>query len=269
MFRTVICFIFIGIVLSTPSIARNRNNLATAEKYFNQRGEGIEKIHEGKKIYLNLIKNSYQDLATRRIALDRYTRLTVLEAELGKQQFKIKNAAKIFNTCLETTDYLSPENIGEILPEYVYWRAICLGLWGANASITKLVWHMGRINELKELVKFGSEHFRTFDSYGFNRILAGMYIRTKALTILNLYHPEKSLELIEEALTNGSDLYFDYLLKAEALEALGRTYEAIELLERSIEELKQRLDNNTLPPLVKEENQYFLVMMMQTLELWL
>ncbi|OPZ24472.1 MAG: hypothetical protein BWZ03_00166 [bacterium ADurb.BinA186] len=135
--------------------------------------------------------------------------------------------------------------------------------------MAKLVWHMGRITELKELVKIGSENFRTFDSYGFNRILAGMYIRTKALTMLNLYHPEKSLELIEEALEHGSDLYLDYLLKAESLEALGRSEEAIELLQSSIEELKDRIANDTLPSLVKEENQYFLVMMTQTLESWL
>lgn len=247
------------IVFSGNILAGGAEELKKAEALFERRGEGVAAIHGAKDIYLKLIKDKRQSNQIRKIALDRYGRLAIFEGEIAKDDLKVSTVTKIFNDCLDATDYLSPKKIGEISPEHTYWRAMCIGLWANNASNTEIGFHIGRAKEIEKLVKLGRKEFRTFDGYGFNRILAGIYLRsnTRAFAALKLYQPEKALALIDEALVNGTNNYMDYVLKGEALIALGKYQEAREALQKGIDELKDKLDKGSIVKLVEVENHSF------------
>lgn len=266
---TKIRFIFLTFALSLPIIASPNVTLEQAEVVFNQRGQGIKAIKDGKKMFLSLLEDKHQPLTTRQKAFDRYARLSVLQAELGKEKNHIKNPVKIFTGCLDASENLNPKTVNKMTQEYVYWRSICIGLWASHASVAQIVMHLGRVTEFKSLIKYGLEHFETFDSYGFHRLYAGMYLRSKALTMLNLYHPEKALGLIDVPISKGTTIYLDYLLKAEAMSALGHHQEAISLLAASIIELKQQIVDKKLPSDITVESEYFLVMMEQALSAWI
>lgn len=251
---------------SNASFAGGKDLMRKADALFETRGESQSAIHEAKSLYLKVIKDKHEASDMRRVALDRYSRLAVFEGEVAKENFRVKDAAKIFKDCIDVTDNLSSKKIQDAPVEFVYWRSMCIGLWAANASKTEVVMNMGRIKEMDTLIEHGQKQHRSFDGYGFNRMLAGKYVRSKALTVLNLYQPALSLDYIEEAIAHGCDNYMNYILKAEALEALGRPALAVQALEFGIAELKSKIENNRVPSDLIAENIVFLSKMYRHLE---
>ncbi len=239
----------------------------SADARFDRRGESVEDIHKAKETYLKIIKSKKESLELRREALDRYGRLTVFEGEVAKERFQPKKLSDMFKTCIEVTDLLSPKKIdGDMVPEHAYWRAMCIGLWAANASMGDIVLHMGRISEMQTLINIGMRRFPTFDGYGFNRMLAGIYVRSgEGFASRQYFKPAEALELITVATLHGTDNYMDYILQAEALVALKRKEEAKTCLIEAIAELKSRFEARDIPAMLLAENQIFLKKMCELL----
>lgn len=250
-------------ILSTTSHAHQYRN---AENLFVNRAHGRDTIHRAKEMYVGIIKDTNEILSLRKAALDRYARLALYEGEIAKKSLGVKNSAEIFNECIDVTHYLSPSEIHETSAEYTYWRAVCIGLWGSSAKARQVAFHIGRVKELKDLVAIGMDQFRSYDGFGFDRILAGMFVRSKSLSMLNLYHPEKALSHVDESIQRGTDNYIDYLIKADALIALKRKAEAKTVLSAGILELQQKLERGSVPYHLSEENHFFMYQMKKMLE---
>ncbi len=247
-------------------------NLAHATPYeeavllFNNRAQSRETIQSAKDLFLAIITNKNEEQSRRLTSLDYYARLSLYEGEIAKKAWNVKNATAIFEDCISVTEHLSPKEITTLTPQYTYWRSVCIGLWGANASIPTVYRKRKRIREMNELIAVGLKQFPEYDGYGFDRIQAGMYIRSKYLSLLNLYHPDKALAHVEKSLSHGSNVYIDYLIKADALIALGRKAEAKGALSGGIIELEAKLQAGTLSHLVNEENRFFLYQMKKMLQ---
>lgn len=246
------------IFLSTSSVLA-MSNWPKAETLFQTRNN-VADTREARKLYLEIIKDKDAKMSYRRAALSKYGRLALYEGVIGRPLFNINNkqAAKVFKGCMEATEILSPKKIHAHAPEYYYWRASCIALWLANIHPAKAVIHAGSLLELQSLIAYGQENFPEHDGYGFDRIEAGLLSKTKALTAINLYQPEKALELLNKAIARKTDVYVVYLLKAETLVEMERYVEAIDTLELGIKELTSRLKNNAINRESHYENLIFL-----------
>jgi hypothetical protein len=266
----IICFYLLVFVISSPMYALDSNGttMARAYEYFKNR-DNFENIEAAKKIYLTFLQTPNQELSVKKEALSKLGRLSIFQGDIGRELFNINNkqAAKIFTTCIKATDYLSPQKIAVEIPEYVYWRAMCLSFLGANLKPTELLLKMtnGWLDQLKELITLGKEKFETFENYGFHRIEAGINIRSKILVVLDLYNPKNSLNLIEKSMINGTDIYINYLIKYEAQMALNKKSDAKATLKHGITELEQRFKAGDIPEDLIIENKIFLIRMREEL----
>lgn len=245
-------------------------SLRDAEILFLKRADSVENVHAAKKMYANII-TGHHSTEERLIAMEMYGRLAVYEGEIAREVLDTssKKVVQIFDECVDMTDHISPEKIGKDSAEYTYWRAACIGLWAASVGKLKLLSKTGRsrMSDLQPLIRLGQTKFKAYDGYGFNRIEAGMHIRSKFLVICNLYDPKLSLQLVEEALAVGNDNYMTYILKAETLIALGHLSESRAVLEEGIASLESRLvdKRNPIPEYLLAENQIFLKRMREQL----
>lgn len=257
--RAAIALLF---ALASSLCASNVEDLKQADTLFEVRSRGLDEIHQAKSLYLKIVKDKKAPNEMRTYALDRYGRLAVYEGEVAKVSLGVNDAAEIFRKCLDATDYLRPKKSSDMTAEYAYWRSMCIGLWAANANKFDITMHVKRVtSELPQLLEIGMQRFRRYDDYGFNRIKAGMYIRSKLLVAFNLYHPEWSLDLLTESIKDGCDNYMTYILLAETFDALGDRARARETLESAIDELKQKMVSGTIPSILKAENDVFLLKM--------
>jgi hypothetical protein len=247
------------VILSNSISALAMSNMQKADDLFNQRSH-IQSLREAKEIYQKIIKDTRAQLSDRQKAMTRYGRLALFEGAVARNIFKItdKEAAKLFKTCVEVTDYLSPKNIKQDIAEYAYWRAACMGLRLANMSTANAALHMGNVKDMKKLVELGQKKFKEYDGYGFDRIEAGLLFKSEALKIMDLYDPPRALELINEIIERGTDIYMTYVLKAEIQQHLHNTAEAIKTLEIGILELGERFTNNSIPSDLIYENMIFM-----------
>jgi hypothetical protein len=236
------------------------SDLDRAYLLFQKRDKDIENIESAKRIYEKVIKDSHAPIQERTQALDKYGRLAAFQGEVGREIYAVqsKDASSIFNDCIKMSDHLSPNKIGVSTPEYTYWRALCIGLWAANTNSIKVMAKFHRVTDLKSLIKLGQQNFRDFDNFGFNRMEAGIHVRSKGFDPLKLYDPAMALNLIDKNLAMGTDSYFNYILKAEALIALGRTHEAKTCLQFGVDELMHRFAKSNIPVDSIPENKVFL-----------
>ncbi len=256
------------VIVLSSSVFANDANLKEANSLFAKRGESHKNVKEAKKLYLNIVKEKKEKMDTRKLALDRFARLAVFEGHIAKEKFGVtdSDSVKIFEECIEATSQLKPKGKEDPSPEYAYWRAMCIGLWGANESNPVMFgYHLTRLDEMYSLIKQNAESQTEFDGYGWNRFRAGMYIRSKFLRLVNLYDPKASLILIDTVLANKCDNYMSYILKAEAQIELGRNDEAKETLNEGIAGLKKRTAEDSVEMLYAAENVFFLVHMEEML----
>jgi hypothetical protein len=255
----------VSMIFSLNMVAGGQKSFNQAQELFDSRWQGVETIHKAKNQFYELIKNKKESQEIRAAALDRYGRLALLEGEIAKDQFKVdrSTAADIFSACLDTAEYLEPKKMKKTLPEYAYWRAMCLGLWFANSSKAKIAFHLHRVKELTDLVALGMTEFPSFDGWGFHRMLAGIYLRCD--TDSPFYKPEEAFTNREITLANSSNNYMGYILRAEALQALKHPKEAQLTLTNAIGELKGKLMRQEIDPLMVVENRLFLTKMNEML----
>lgn len=246
-------------ILLTANGAFSHELLDKAYTEFTQRDQGRAHIKIAKKAYWNVLSNQHEELTDRLEALDKYARLTVYQNEISKKSLGIDNkkAAKAFEKCIKATDYFSPRKIGKPTAAFTYWRSMCIGLWAANVSSARVIMSAGRIREMSDLVSVGMADYEDFDDYGFGRIQAGMYIRSKMLAMFGLYNPAKAIEIIDRSLAQTT-IFMSYVLKAEALMELNRKAEALSLLKEAEQTLVLKLRNDELPKDLVAENKIFL-----------
>lgn len=259
-------FLMIGLlVAAVTSFAGGQDALDKAEKLFNKRGESLGAIEDAKEAYWRILQNKREEHAVKTVALDRFARLSVFQGEIAKEKFAVREPGKIFKKCIEATDTIK-EKVKKGYAqsaEYVYWRTLCMGLWAANASNFEIIRNAKMMTKFDSLLKDGLEKYSTFDEHGFERMLAGVFLRSKGVSGFNFYNPERALSTINGALRNGTNNYMGYVMQAEALIALHRNIEAIQVLTKAKENLEARLilssdDRNALPPVLMAENIMFL-----------
>lgn len=225
-----------------------------------QQRSNMAQARQAREIYASIIKDSHAKTENRLEAMTRYGRLALWEGAIatGISNLSTKESAKLFDSCMDLTEYISPKKIKRETPEYAYWRAACIGLWAANIKPAKAALHIGKIKEMKGLVEQGLRQFREYDNYGFDRIHAGMLFKSKALSIMDLYHPDQALTVINQVIQNGTNIYMTFVLKAQILQHLNRKQEALATLDEGIVELNERFTQSSIPQDLVLENMIFL-----------
>lgn len=236
-------YCLLAIVFSLSAAA---SDLKTAQSYFDKREESRDHIHEAQRIYLKIIKDKKEKLENRNLALSMYARLAIFEGEVATEFHGVTNkeSEKIFDACIDATEYLDPDKVGVQTAEYTYYRLVCIGLWGNHIKKAKLVVAgLKRMMEIKKLVAYGQAHFKEYDNYGFDRIEAGIYVHDESLAKFGLWDPPRSLRLVDEAIKNGQEIHVSCLLKAQVLLVMDRKDEAIESIKIGITSLQTRMKN--------------------------
>ena len=241
--------------LSCSSVFAISTELEEAHSYFDQRSNK-EMLAKAKKLYEKIIiKNN--NIEEKTIAFDRYARLAFLEGQLAQNLWgkAPKNTPKIFEGCISLSRYLNKETTGQEIPEYYYWRAVCIGLWAKNANMFYVTMKTGLVLEMIDLIKYGEQHFPEFRYNGFSLLRAGLSIRSSAFKIINQYNPERALKVIQKIKQNGFEDYTVYLIEAEAQLALRHKKEARAILLFAIQELEKNLQENNISSLLNIESQ--------------
>lgn len=232
------------------------NNLAKADKLFAERSVSINHIRQAANIYEKIIEST-KDRVTLLHAIDRFSRLAVLEGEFANELFgiNIEKPDKIFSNCIKIVKYASPKKLKEDVAEYYYWRASCTGLLASHASKPELVVSGGKhLSKIKKLIAIGQKKFPEYDGRGFFRLEAGLLSRVKALEFAGLYKPELAIKLVDYSVEKGCNDYYSYILKAESQVAINQKNEAIKTLNYAVNELTNKFSSNLIPSIVSVEN---------------
>ena len=255
----IVSMAMISLFFNISFAAQAMSPMDRAFQLYQQRSN-MTAARQARDIYASIIKDSHAKVEQRLEAMTRYGRLALWEGAIATEISKLstKESAKLFDACMDLTEYISPKKIKRETPEYAYWRAACIGLWAANIKPAKAALHIGKIKEMKGLVEQGIRQFRDFDNNGFDRIHAGMLFKSKALSIMDLYHPDQALTVINQVIQKGTNIYMTYVLKAQILHHLNRGKEALTALDEGIAELNQRFTQNGIPQDLVLENMIFL-----------
>jgi hypothetical protein len=237
------------------------SDLEKADDYFNDR-KNINSLNKAKKIYENII-NKTKNKEEKIYAFDRYARLTFLEAQLAPYIWgtPVKNASSLFERSIDLSAKISKESLGYETPEYVYWRAVFIGLWASTASKLALTFKSYLIFDMINLIKTGLQKYPNFDDGGFYLLQAGIKIRSRALKIIKIYNPEEAIILLDKTRNN----YTSYLLKAEAQYALSLKNEAKNTLETGILNLEENLASKNINSLSELESLATLYLLKESL----
>ena len=253
--------------LSLPTSAKGAD-LDHAYQLFLKRDTDLPSLKRAKKIYLKHIKDQKANLISRADALGRYAQLSIFHGEINRKPFGIdrRKSAKIFQSCIDASEYLSPSNIKEQTPQYYYWRSMCIGLWLSHSQSINLFKKGHRFKELKGLVATGKEFFPRFDGYGFNRVEAGIYLRSEKFKAFGIFNPKKALALLEEHKDHEITNYMHYLLMAEAFKHMNKMVLAKMTLRKGINELMDKFENKQIPEDLIADNEYAMRKMRLLLE---
>lgn len=223
-------------------------DFGAADALFAQREEGAAKIAEARAAYTTGLTNL--NGAEKIYAVEQLARLDYYEG-LGLGEQGNKDARKaIYNRCLDTVEnHISPAKIGPT-PQYYYWKASCLALWGNANGISA---SLGRIPELLRLINDGLTTDTRYEGGGLNRLASAVYLKIPEIFGGGV---DKAFEFSTRALssqaypgsldpaTSTGDYFFNvYDHRAQALAKKGRKAEAIALLKEALE----RIDGGDLP----------------------
>jgi hypothetical protein len=261
-YLNLLCLFFLA---NHSQLLAASDELIQADSYFDMR-DNYDNISHAKRIYENIIKNSKNN-QERIHAFDRYARLAILKGQMAPFIWgqAAKNPSSIFEDCIKISSNFSQEKLGYEIPEYIYWRATCIGLWADNSSGFTVTRKYDLIAEMIGLIKSGEQKYPEYDNRAFLLLRAGLDVRSQFLRLFNLYNPYHTIELVNKIHEIKFDNYTSYLLKAEALVALKRKTEARELLLRGISDLKRRLASpKEISPLLLLESQATLYMMTES-----
>lgn len=223
-------------------------DFGAADALFVQREQGPTKIAEARAAYATDLTNL--NGAEKIYAVEQLARLDYYEGLiLGEQGNKDARKA-IYSRCLDTVESnISPAKVGPT-PQYYYWKASCLALWGNANGVSA---SLGRIPELLRLINDGLSTDTRYEGGGLYRLASAVYLKIPEIFGGGV---DKSFDYGTRALSSqafpGSqdpatatgDYFFNvYEHRAQALAKKGRKAEAIALLKEAIE----RVDGGDLP----------------------
>jgi len=254
------------ILLSCSSLIALNQDLDRADNYFNDR-KNLNSLKQAKKLYENIIiksKNKEEKIH----AFDRFARLSFLEGQAAPYIWgaPAKNIAKIFERCIDLSSKVSEASLGYEVPEYVYWRAICIGLWANSASVFSITYKSSLIFEMINLIKTGIQKYPEFDEGGFYLLQAGLKIRSSFLKIIKIYDPQEAIVLLDHVQKLDYGNLTSYLLKAEAQTALSRKAEARNTLQEGITKLEAKIADQNISYLLEVESQATLYLLKESLK---
>jgi tetratricopeptide (TPR) repeat protein len=223
-------------------------DFGTADALYAQREQGPAKIAEARAAYATGLTNL--NGAEKIYAVEQLARLDYYEGLiLGDQGNKDARKA-IYNRCLDTIEAnIAPAKVGPN-PQYYYWKASCLALWGNANGVSA---SLGRIPELLRLINDGLTIDTRYEGGGLYRLGSAVYLKIPEIFGGGV---DKSFEYGTRALasqafpgsqdpaTATGDYFFNvYDHRAQALAKKGRKAEAVALLREAIE----RIDGGDLP----------------------
>lgn len=234
--------------VASVSVTAFAFDFGAADALFQQREQGPAKIAEARAAYATGLTNL--NGAEKIYAVEQLARLDYYEGLiLGDQGNKDVRKA-IYNRCLDTLENnISPSKVGPT-PQYYYWKASCLALWGNANGVSA---SLGRIPELLRLINDGLTTDNRYEGGGVSRLASAVYLKIPEIFGGGV---DKSFEFSTRALSSqafpGSespetatgDYFFNvYDHRAQALAKKGRKAEAVALLKEAIE----RIDSGDLP----------------------
>lgn len=236
MFLSIFVSAFLGICSTAMAYDFSR-----ADNLFEQRGQGVRKIAQARSAYERALRSTRG--MERVHAVEKLARLAFFEGDLLKGEEDDDGRKPIFKKCLEYVEKISPDKVGET-PQYHYWKASCMALWGRSAGLSAA---LGQVGKFKKALKKALEYRPSYDGGGIYRITSGVYMASKWLRVVGLYDLERSKRYADLAVSIGPQYYNAYLIKANVLKRMDRIDEAIELIENKKSELEALRRRRRLP----------------------
>jgi tetratricopeptide (TPR) repeat protein len=237
-----------GIAIASVSVSALGFDFGAADALFAEREQGAAKIAEARSAYATGLTNL--NGAEKIYAVEQLARLDYYEGLILGDQGNKDTRKSIYNRCLDTIESnISPAKVGPT-PQYYYWKASCLALWGNANGVSA---SLGRIPELLRLINDGLTTDSRYEGGGLNRLASAVYLKIPEIFGGGV---DKSFDYSTRALSaqafpgsqdpataTGDYFYNVYEHRALALAKKGRKAEAIALLKEAIE----RIDGGDLP----------------------
>ena len=247
-------------MLSLLSISAWSYDFSEADIYFANRDSSIEPINKAMSLYEQALIN--QVTKSEKIhAVERLAWLSYYKGDLLTEKQNKKAREAIFSRCLQYVNEISPESLGQEVPEYYIWKSACLSMW-AHAVGSRA---MGSLRELSQILSRGLKIGADYLDGNIYRIAAAVYSADRRLSFFGLYNLSYAMNLIEKSYEYTQEVYFAYSVQAHALKHLGRSLDAIRLLETKIELLRKTIQNNANVGQFAPENKLELNRMIQLL----
>lgn len=237
-----------GFAIASVSVTALAFDFGAADALYAQREQGSAKIAEARSAYATGLTNL--NGAEKIYAVEQLARLDYYEGLLLGDQGSKDTRKAIYQRCIDTLDnHISPAKIGPT-PQFYYWRASCLALWGNANGVSA---SLGRIPELLRLINDGLATDTRYEGGGLYRLASAVYLKIPEIFGGGV---EKSFDFNNRALSSaafpgaqdpststGNYFYNVYDQRAQALAKKGRKAEAIALLDEALE----RIDAGDLP----------------------
>ena len=152
---------------------QERRFLEEANAHFTHRNRQYD-LFKAKKLYEEILTGGFGAQAKLE-AFERYGRLIIFQTEFGKEIFgEEKHAVRNYNRCVDLSAFVNEKALGYVAESYVYWKGLCLGLWGAYAPFLEFKRKQHRVRELNALVAHGKAHIPMFPVRLFTLMVKGI-----------------------------------------------------------------------------------------------
>jgi tetratricopeptide (TPR) repeat protein len=223
-------------------------DFGTADALFAQREQGPAKIAQARAAYATGLINL--NGAEKIYAVEQLARLDYYEGLLLGDQGNKDDRKAIYQRCIDTLDtHIAPAKLGPT-PQFYYWKASCLALWGNANGVSA---SLGRIPELLRLINDGLTTDTRYEGGGLYRLASAVYLKIpeifgggvdKSFDFNNRALASAAFPGSQDPSTSTGNYFFNvYDQRAQALAKKGRKAEAISLLAEALE----RIDAGDVP----------------------
>lgn len=241
-------------------------DFSTADSLFAQREGSHENVQAAREAYQALVATGLKGAELERAVIG-IARTYIYEGEVltGKTaSADIETRRTLFRACWdEAVPMIAPDKLGYESPAYYYFGATCMAYYGeVSGTLENLANAPILLNTLEK--GLGVEGGLTYEGGGLNRVKAAVKSNAKAKPLPGgFYNPEEALNLINAAIDseaypgNYEGFLFceNYRRKVLVLQELGRSGEAKELAQSTIEDFELFLELEEIPEsLVPETN---------------
>ena len=226
--------IAIGAGLLIPGVVYSAD-FTEADELFKKRGESTTISKQARQKYRSILSSGNLNNSEKIYAATQISRLLSYEGSiLDKTTEPEKSQRKnIYGKCWrEAVELMAPSKVGGPTPNYYYFKASCMALYGEVSGTLENLQNVGR---LRKAISEGKQYDTTYEGGGILRVEAGVISNPKAKPIPGLYKPEAAASLIDQAIESpaypgssnaGSDYCENYKRKVMILQELGKNQEA-------------------------------------------